>query len=118
MTDYTLPKTEKLKRKSEISLLFEKGKWHSYGSVKIIVLQNDGGTQVGVSVSKRFFKRAVHRNRTKRLMREVYRLNKDMFHSTFGKDTLMMLFWVSPQLPQSYREVEKHFVSLCRKYQK
>lgn len=32
--------------------------------------------QAGVSVSKKYFKRAVHRNRIRRLMREGYRLQK------------------------------------------
>jgi ribonuclease P protein component len=32
--------------------------------------------QFGVSVSKKYFKKAVHRNRIKRLIREAYRIQK------------------------------------------
>jgi ribonuclease P protein component len=47
-------------------------------SYKFLPLPADEKTvlQVGVSVSKRNFKRAVDRNRIKRLLRETYRLQK------------------------------------------
>lgn len=38
----------------------------------------DAGRKAGVVVSKRVFRRAVDRNRAKRLMREAFRLNRHM----------------------------------------
>ncbi|WP_288374145.1 ribonuclease P protein component [Chryseobacterium culicis] len=116
-------RAEKLKKNTEISLLFEKGKWRTSGNLRIIILKDKSTLPVesgrfGVSVSKRYFKRAVHRNRIKRLLRESYRLNKDLFKQAFGEKTMAMLFWVSPELPSKFHEVEAQFIKLCEAQKK
>ena len=40
--------------------------------------------RIGISVSKKKFKRAVKRNRIKRLTREVYRCKKQVFYEKIG----------------------------------
>ncbi|AZA78442.1 ribonuclease P protein component [Chryseobacterium sp. G0186] len=123
MQNSKYPRAEKLKKNTEISLLFEKGKWRTSGNLRIIILKEkptlliENG-KVGVSVSKRYFKKAVHRNRVKRLLRECYRLNKDLFKSAFGEKTMAMLFWVSPELPQKFQDVEAQFIKLCEAQKK
>ncbi|TPG62252.1 ribonuclease P protein component [Hymenobacter nivis] len=78
---YTFPKEEHLCRKKLIDELFGKQS-SSFGvyPLRIVWLPSEGPTgappQVLISVSKRGFKRAVDRNRLKRLIREAYRLNK------------------------------------------
>ncbi len=78
---YTFPKEEHLCRKKLIDELFGK-QGSSFGvyPLRIVWLKSEGPTaappQVLISVSKRGFKRAVDRNRLKRLIREAYRLNK------------------------------------------
>ena len=42
-----------------------------------VVRQRDAGRQAGVVVSKKSFRRAVDRNRAKRLMREAFRVSLD-----------------------------------------
>ncbi|MEC5394665.1 ribonuclease P protein component [Bergeyella sp. RCAD1439] len=108
-------KTEKLKQKKQVALLFEKGKWKSSGRLRVISCPVEGlGTmKVGVSVSKRNFKRATDRNRIKRLLREAYRLNKSLFASAFGAQGVAMIFWVSKDFPKHYKEVEAELVKLC-----
>ena len=78
---YTFPKEEHLCRKKLIEELFSKQS-SSFGvyPLRIVwikaVAPISTPPQVLISVSKRTFKRAVDRNRLKRLIREAYRLNK------------------------------------------
>jgi len=78
---HTFPKEEHLCRKKLIDELFGK-QGSSFGvyPLRIVWLKSAQATtappQVLISVSKRTFKRAVDRNRLKRLIREAYRLNK------------------------------------------
>lgn len=123
MQSFKYPRAEKLKKNTEISLLFEKGKWRTCGNLRIIILKHNPNLPIesgkfGVSVSKRYFKRAVHRNRVKRLLRECYRLNKDLFKSAFGEKTMAMLFWVSSEMPQKFQDVEAQFIKLCEAQKK
>lgn len=122
MSDFKLPKEEKLKHKKDIGLLFEKGKWKTCDNVRIITLNLDKKPQedfsfdnqkVGVSVSKKYFKRAHDRNRIKRLLRECYRLNKDLFVEKFGTNSLSMIFWISKEMPDHFNVVEENFLKLC-----
>lgn len=123
MQNFKYPQNEKLKKKDEITFLFEKGKWKNSGNLRIILLKNHPdvlteNVKLGVSVSKRYFKKAVHRNRIKRLLRECYRLNKDLFKESFGEKTTAMLFWVSPELPKKFQDVEEQFIKLCQSQKK
>lgn len=123
MPDFTYSKKEKLKKKAEIDLLFAKGKWKTSGNLRIIILKNHPDLQnenvkIGVSVSKRYFKKAVFRNRLKRLLRECYRLNKELFRESFGEKTIAMLFWASDEFPKKMQDVEEQFVKLCQSQKK
>ncbi|UQB68051.1 ribonuclease P protein component [Epilithonimonas zeae] len=120
MDTNSYPSHEKLKKKYEIDLLFAKGKWLSVDNVRIIHLKSSDklsidNHKIGVSVSKKFFKRAVDRNRIKRLLRESYRLNKSVYINAFGDRSIAMLFWASKELPGSFSVVEKQFLDLCKK---
>lgn len=123
MTDFRFPKEEKLKHKREIDLLFAKGKWQSCGNLRIISInlekkpQEDfifSNQKFGVSVSKRYFKKAVDRNRIKRLLREAYRHNKEIFTEFFGTQSVSMIFWVSKEKPSDYQSLEENFITLCK----
>ncbi|WP_347157081.1 ribonuclease P protein component [Pontibacter chitinilyticus] len=78
---YTFSKEEHLCSKRHIALLFSKGSSFNLYPLRFIFLPPSGdvppgSTQVLISVSKRYFKHAVDRNRLKRQIREAYRLNK------------------------------------------
>jgi ribonuclease P protein component len=76
--------------------------------------------QLAISVSKRNFKRAVDRNRIKRLMREVYRKNKAIFYETLKlqqSQCVLLLSYTAKTIPE-YLEVEKKLILLLQKFQK
>ena len=79
---YTFPKEEHLCSKRLIALLFSKGSSFNLYPLRFVYLtpqdMSPDQTQVLISVSKRYFKRATDRNRLKRQMREAYRLNKHL----------------------------------------
>lgn len=117
------PTREKLKQKKEIDLLFQKGKWQSSGNLRIISLDFNKtpsedisilNQKVGVSVSKKYFKKAVDRNRIKRSLRELYRLNKDLFVQHYGNQSLSMIFWISKEKPPHFKSLEQNFLTLCK----
>ncbi len=80
---YTLGKHERLKSRKKIEALFSGGHrftiapFHVYYRVHKDAMPLS--LQAGVSASKKNFKKAVDRNRVKRIMREAYRLqNQDL----------------------------------------
>ena len=88
---HTFSAKEKLKSRKAIDALFRLGKSFSLFPFRVFYIREDPATaiqagagdippgapvQVGVGAAKRNFKRAVDRNRIKRLLREAYRLQK------------------------------------------
>jgi len=93
MKKYTYPKEEKLKSRSLIKTLFDEGESIKAYPILIKYLKIEHQThQIGVSVSKRKFNRAVDRMRIKRQMREAYRLNKMTLDSSTKKYALMITY--------------------------
>lgn len=81
MTKLSLNKRQKLKSKIETAGLFKTGKKvHSY-PLLIYYSPSEEGKKLMVSVSKRSFSKAVDRNKVKRKLRELYRLNQLHFDS-------------------------------------
>ncbi len=78
------PSTEKLKSRKAMELLFSAGKSFSVFPLKVFytIIPTDANiptkvfVNAGVGVSARNFKKAVSRNRIKRLLREAYRTQK------------------------------------------
>jgi ribonuclease P protein component len=77
---YTFKKQERITAQKEVDLLFEKGNAFISYPLRIVYVEQkpfSGATvSVLVCVAKKKLKRAVARNRMKRLIRESYRLNK------------------------------------------
>jgi ribonuclease P protein component len=78
-TKFTLGKMERLKSRKQIEGLFSKGKKFSMTPFRVHYVFNEltnPPLQFGVGVGHKNFKKAVDRNKIKRLVREAYRLQK------------------------------------------
>jgi ribonuclease P protein component len=77
---FTYSGPEKLKSRKLLNQVFAEGKSLHAFPLKITYTLKEIDTlsaaQIGVGVSSRYFKKAVDRNRVKRLLRESYRLQK------------------------------------------
>lgn len=96
-------KHEKLKSEKAISDLFMNGQTITLYPLRLIYkIQSDSvdsKTKTAVSVSKRNFKRAVDRNRIKRLLREAYRLNKSHFFNNTNNEYALMILYLGKDMP-------------------
>ncbi len=108
-TRYTLGKTERLKSRKAIDQLFKNGKsfsafpFRAVYSKQALDEKHVFNLQCAFSVSKRHFKKAVDRNRIKRLMREAYRLQKNELQLQLNeqqKSLLVFIMFTGNELPQ------------------
>ncbi|MES2002902.1 MAG: ribonuclease P protein component [Bacteroidota bacterium] len=118
---YSYNKTEKLKSRKALNALFTGGKTFSVFPVKLFYMplpeEAVQAIQVGVGVSARHFKKAVDRNRIKRLLRECYRLNKLSLHATATanqKKIAVFFLYIGKELPEYAMLNEKMLQALTK----
>jgi ribonuclease P protein component len=120
---YTFNHNEKLKSKKLIDLVFKQGNsFHSFpyrtiylpykvemGIPEAVGFTKDFPVKFGISVSTRNFKKAVDRNKIKRMSREIWRLHKHLIYEKFlEKNIQIAVFYIYTQkeiLP--YDDLEK-----------
>ncbi len=121
---YTLGEKERLKKRKAIEELFTSGESFAIHPFRVYflkkkieectsgngrIVQAHSVLQAGVGVSKRNFKKAVDRNRIKRVTREAYRLQRtdleELLHAK--KEWCLKLFFI-------YNATEKPDYSLVR----
>ena len=110
-TNNTLPKSKIIKNKKTIEKLFHEGKsLHKYPVRVVYSIENNKlpGYKTAFFVSKKKFKKAVDRNRVKRLMREAFRLQQHRLK----KDIFYHLIWIytGKELPDFhlvYKRIEQ-----------
>lgn len=80
MGEYNFPKLERIKKNREFSAVYD-NKLKIYGINFILFYKKNDlpYNRLGVSVSRKNIGNAVSRNRAKRLIREVYRLNRPYY---------------------------------------
>jgi ribonuclease P protein component len=117
----SFPRNQRLKSKKVSELVFANGL--KLKAPPIIVryldtpLSEPVATQVMVTVSKKKFKRAVDRNRIKRLMREAWRLQKVELENQLvadEKQRAIVFIFVASEMP-NYEIVRDAMASLVEK---
>ncbi|WP_413999778.1 ribonuclease P protein component [Flavobacterium sp. W1B] len=116
---FNYPKNEKLKSKTTIGLLFSEGKSVSKYPLRLVFhsgsLNENEKIKMGVSVSKRNFKKAVDRNHFKRILRETYRHNKHLLIDNLDKPYAFMFFYQTKDR-LSYEEINTKTIQLFEKF--
>jgi ribonuclease P protein component len=84
---------------------------HCYTFAMWIAVLPDADRRVGVVVSKRVFRRAVDRNRAKRLLREAFRLNRALLKPGVN----VILAARAGIAGKSSRDIARDFRRTCRK---
>ena len=121
----TLGKEERICSKKQIDELFggKCSKTMTAYPIRVVYamrqcVEGEPQAQVMVSVSKRYFKHAVQRNRVKRQLREAYRKNKSLLFSQLSatptKSVSMAFLWMDGHLRDSMY-VEKQMCDLLNR---
>ena len=116
---FTFSKKEKLKSKKLIDKLFTEGQSISAYPLRLVYLPTEFTEPIpiktSVSVSKRYFKNAVDRNRLKRLMREAYRLNKPQLFNKISTQYAFMILYIGKE-GTDFATVENSMQKLFTKF--
>ena len=110
--DQGLSLQQRLRKSADFKDAFDQKR--SFVGKYVVMMQrhcDDSSLRVGVIASKRTLRRAVDRNRAKRLMREVYRLNRYLF---FGKLDVVLIAR-RPIAKATLAQVEKDLMRLAGK---
>jgi ribonuclease P protein component len=116
--DFSYPKNEKLKSRKTIDLLFTEGKSVSKYPLRLVytpLKESDEKLKFGVSVSKKHFKKAFYRNYFKRLLRDCYRLNKNLIIDKIEQPVAIMFFYQTKER-LSYQEINEKTILLFEKF--
>ena len=121
---FTLGKTERLKSRKSIEQLFNEGKKIVSAPYRVLYIHSPSidkpSLLFGTGVSAKNFKKAVDRNRIKRLTREAYRLQKNTLHEKIKSNNIQMnifFIYTGKELPL-YDEVYKKVGAILKKLDK
>ncbi len=123
---YTFKKSERLTHKKVIELLFSQENHNKKVIYPLLFawkkfpFEGKYPGRLVISVSRKYSRRAVDRNRAKRIIREVYRLNKHELYNILnkkGEQAVFLLMYVGHEKPDfhtihdSFKGIIQYFVN-------
>lgn len=109
MQQYSFPKKEHLLKKWEFQRVYSENKKYTGLYLTLHILQNQPDRKVGIIVSSKICN-SVKRNRIKRLIREAYRLNKNLL----PRDIHLVITAKFDIHDLKYTDVEKDLLNLYK----
>jgi ribonuclease P protein component len=100
------PKSERLKSKNTIDLLFSKGKSVSKYPLRLVYVQLENEAKSDIQVDRNYYKR---------VLRETYRLNKHIILESVTDSYALMFFYQSADR-LSYAEIQEKTIQLFEKF--
>ena len=113
-----LKKKYRLKNKRAFAATYKTGIVHHKGGITVFCGKNKtyGDTKIGFVVNKKIHKRAVRRNRIKRLMRESVRLYIKKQAGAFDTKYMSLVFVASLKLlDKNFKYIDKNIVEILEK---
>ena len=110
------PKKERLNSKIKIDNLFRSKNTFTYNKIKvrwIVKLSEENNTEILISIPKKIIPLSTKRNKIKRLIRESYRLNKNILQLDKQRINILFMF-LSSKIPEYNSLEEKIKVILHR----
>lgn len=109
---YTFGKEERVTGAKRVDAIFASGKSFISYPLRVVYLQHKQNPvtscSILITVPKKRMKKAVHRNRVKRLVREAYRLNKILTQDIdISEQSLDIAFIYVKDTASTYTEIEK-----------
>ncbi|RKX68215.1 ribonuclease P protein component [candidate division TA06 bacterium] len=107
----TYPKSLRLRKNSEFRAVFLHGQRYVCGSISVFALK-EKEKKIGISVSSKKLRKAVERNRVKRILREIVRKEKNSI-----PNNLHLVFLYNKREVPTYAEIHKDVKYLFQKLQ-
>ncbi len=108
----SLSRAERITSTSEFKSALKDGAFYSGRAVKLVVVSNKCGiSRIGVSLRKATFKRAVDRNKMRRRLKEIFRLNKQDLEKGYD----IVVIPRSGALGLEFSELKNEFLKAIKK---
>ena len=117
--NFSFPKSEKLKSKKAIKLLFAEGNTVIKYPIKLFYLpvESSHKTKAAFSVPKHNFKKAVTRNRIKRQLKEAYRHQKGLLKNDSNLKYLLFFLYIGKE-NSTYTSINTSLITVLKKMKK
>ena len=117
--NFSFPKSEKLKSKKAIKLLFAEGKTFTKYPIKLFYLpvENSHKSKAAFSIPKNNFKKAVTRNRIKRQLKEAYRHQKGLLKNDSNLKYLLFFLYIGKE-NSTYTSINTSLITVLKKMKK